>query len=254
MIETYQRIIDDLSIVNLRNEVKQFYPLRPNGFTTNKWIGIHDEPENTIEKYIQDSYDFYLASQCKYEYRNGLNSGVVGFEWWIEYISTYNEGIPFCSSHDEKVREDEEGKMSYPLYSTMTDLTMDLNPTIIFNTRNGQHINELLEFPPSEVYFSLQEEGKFVTYDPSYIRGVYSGSKDERITLCYDVWDYKPKGLDRVGIVSKPFDCRFYKVLGSPPVTWLGQTNELTTDMYERRCTFKFPTKYNEGETWKVTQ
>ena len=109
MIETYQRIIDDLSIVNLRNEVKQFYPLRPNGFTTNKWIGIHDEPENTIEKYIQDSYDFYLASQCKYEYRNGLNSGVVGFEWWIEYISTYNEGIPFCSSHDEKVREDEEG-------------------------------------------------------------------------------------------------------------------------------------------------
>ena len=121
----YQRIIDDLSIVNLRNEVKQFYPLRSNGFTTNKWIGIHDEPENTIEKYIQDSYDFYLASQCKYEYRNGLNSGVVGFEWWIEYISTYNEGIPFCSSHDEKVREDEEGKMSYPLYSTMTDLTMD---------------------------------------------------------------------------------------------------------------------------------
>ena len=78
MIETYQRIIDDLSIVNLRNEVKQFYPLRPNGFTTNKWIGIHDEPENTVEKYIQDSYDFYLASQCKYEYRNGLNSGVVG--------------------------------------------------------------------------------------------------------------------------------------------------------------------------------
>ena len=242
---SYKRIIDDISIVKLRDEVKQFFPLKPNGFTTNKWIGVHDEPENTIEKYVQDSFDFYLASDYK---------GVVGFEWWIELLSTYNEGIPFCSSHDEKIREEEEGRMSYPLCSTMIDLTMDLNPTIIFNTRSGKHIDELLEFPPSEVYFSLQEEGKFVTYNSSYIRGVYSGSKDERITLCYDVWNYRPKGLDRVGIVSKPFDCRFYKEIGSAPVTWLGQTNELTTDMYEKRCTFKFPTKYNEGETWKVIQ
>ena len=242
---SYKQIIDSISVSKLRDEVNQFYPLRSNGFTTNKWIGIHDEPENTIEKYIQDSFDFYLASDYK---------RVVGFEWWIESLSTYSEGIPFHSSHDEKVREDEEGRMSYPLCSTMTDLTTDANPTIVFNTKNGEHIKELIEFPPSEVYFSLQEEGKFVTYDPRYIRGVYSGSNDKRVTLCYDVWYYRPKGLERVGILSKPFDCRFYKQTASRPVTWLGQTNELTTDLYEKRFTFKFPTKYQEGETWKVIQ
>ena len=57
----YPPIIDSISTVKLRDEIKQLDPLKSNGFTTNKWIGIHDEPENTIEKYRLDSYDFYIS-------------------------------------------------------------------------------------------------------------------------------------------------------------------------------------------------
>ena len=64
----------------------------------------------------------------------------------------------------------------------------------------------------------------------------------------------KPKGLDRVGIVSKPFDCRFYKQTECQPLTWLGGTKNLNTNLYDKRFTFKYPDKYNEGETWKVIQ
>ena len=63
----YPPIIDSISAVKLRDEIKQFYPLKSNGFTTNKWIGIHDEPENTIEKYIQAVSYTYLK---KYFVRN----------------------------------------------------------------------------------------------------------------------------------------------------------------------------------------
>ena len=244
-MNSYPPIIDSISSVKLRDEIKQFNPLKSNGFTTNKWIGIHDEPENTIEKYIQDSFDFYLASQYP---------TAVGFEWCIYLMTSENTGIPLHCDHDEKIRENEEGRMEYPLCSTITYLTNNSNPDIIFNTENGKHIDELIQFPPSEAYFSLPEIGKFVTFNSRYIRGVYPGDNEGRITLCYSVWHYKPKGLDRVGIVSKPFDCRFYRQTESQPVTWLGRTKNLNTNLYDKRFTFKYPDKYNEGETWKVTQ
>ena len=169
-------------------------------------------------------------------------------------MTSENTGIPLHCDHDEKIRENKEGTMVYPLCSTITYLTNNLNPDIIFNTQNGEHVDELIEFPPSEAYFSLPEEGKFVTFDSRYIRGVYSGDNEGRITLCYSVWHYKPDGLDRVGIVSKPFDCRFYKRNECQPVTWLGGTKNLNTNLYDKRFTFKYPDKYNEGETWKVIQ
>ena len=50
-MKIYPPIIDTPSVVQLRKDVEYFNSPR------NHWIGIHDEPENTIEKYIQDSYD-----------------------------------------------------------------------------------------------------------------------------------------------------------------------------------------------------
>ena len=247
-MNSYPPIIDAISAVKLREEIKQFYPLESNGFTTNKWIGIHDEPENTIEKYIQDSYDFYISKSILSE------TLVKGFEWCIYLMTSDNTGIPLHCDHDEKIRENKEGTMVYPLCSTITYLTNNLNPDIIFNTQNGEHVDELIEFPPSEVYFSLPEEGKFLTFNPRYIRGVYPGDNEGRTTLCYSIWHYKPEGLDRVGIVTRPFDCRFYKRTECQPVTWLGETKNLNTNLYDKRFTFKYPDKYNEGETWKVIQ
>ena len=236
---SYPSIIDSPSIVFLKKEVEYFHPL----MEKNKWIGVYDEPENTIEKYIQDSFDFYLKDTL---------GTPVGFEWWIQ-IFTDDSSIPFHTSHDESKRIN-EGKMSYPLSSTITYLTDNTSPTIITNTSNGDYLEELYNFPPTEVIFSIPTEGKFVTCDSRYIRGVHPNQNAGRITLCYDVWHYKPTGLDRVGILSEPFPCRFYKPKERPPVTWLGKTKDCTSNLYDKTFTFKYPTIYREGETWKVNQ
>ena len=79
---TYKQIIDAITIVQLRQEVENFHPLHGN-----KWIGIYDEPENTIEKYIQDSFDFHLQDKSGlWRMINPWNpqASPIGFEWWIE--------------------------------------------------------------------------------------------------------------------------------------------------------------------------
>ena len=72
---SYPPILDAISLVQLKNQVENFHPVGRNA-----WIGIHDEPENTIEKYIQDSFDFLLKDSPI------LTGKPVGFEWWIENL------------------------------------------------------------------------------------------------------------------------------------------------------------------------
>ena len=222
-MKIYPSIIDTPSVVQLKKDVEYF------NLPRNHWIGIHDEPENTIEKYIQDSFDFYMSS----EYLTA-----VGFEWWIQ-IFDGDHGIPFYDSHDEQKRM-EFGERHYPLSSTITYLTNHLSPTIILDN--------------DEVIFSVPEEGKFLTCDPRYIRGVHPNNNKGRITLCYDVWHYKPEGLERIGIKSTPFSCRFYKNDPVEPVTWLGKVKDCTANVYDKVIRFKYPNHFNEGETWKVIQ
>ena len=222
-MKIYPSIIDTPSVVQLKKDVEYF------NLPRNHWIGIHDEPENTIEKYIQDSFDFYMSS----EYPTA-----VGFEWWIQ-IFDGDYGIPFYDSHDEQKRM-KFGERHYPLSSTITYLTNHLSPTIILDN--------------DEVIFSVPEEGKFLTCDPRYIRGVHPNNNKGRITLCYDVWHYKPEGLERIGIKSTPFSCRFYKNDPVKPVTWLGQVKDCTANVYDKVIRFKYPNHFNEGETWKVIQ
>ena len=105
-VTTYPPILDSYSLLQLKNEVEHFSPL-----DRNKWIGIHDEPENTIEKYIQDSFDFNLSYPT-----------AVGFEWWIQ-IFTGEDGIPFHDNHDEGARMN-GGEKQYPLTSTITYLSL----------------------------------------------------------------------------------------------------------------------------------
>ena len=234
---SYPPILDAISLVNLRNEVQYFYPLE-----YNKWIGKYDEPENTIERYILDSFDFLLSSQYP---------TAVGFEWWIENLDGHNT-ITLHSNHDDHHRK-ENGLLQYPLLSTETYLTNDMDPTTILNTKQGKYWEEFDNNPPTEAVFSAPEEGKFVVSDPRYMRGVF-GRRSHRLSLCYDVWHYKPKHLDRIGMVCKPFECRFYKRQSTLPTQWLGKTRMLKLNLGDKTITNKFPTTYNEGETWKVTQ
>ena len=225
-MNVYPPIIDSPSLVQLRKDAEYFNPSK------NYWIGINDEPENTIEKYIQDSYDFYISKSIL------SDTLVKGFEWELS-IFDGEHGIPFHEQLDESIRI-ETGEKRYPLSSTITYLTNNTSPTIILDN--------------DEVIFSVPEEGKFLTCDPRYIRGVHPNNNKGRITLCYDVWHYKPEGLERIGIKSTPFSCRFYKNAPVKPVTWLGKVKDCTANVYDKVIRFKYPNHFNEGETWKVIQ
>ena len=76
-IISYPPILDSYLPVQLRKEVEYLYPIG-----TNKWIGIYDEPENTIEKYIQDSFDF-IFKRSVFLWHNVNPYFSIGFEWWI---------------------------------------------------------------------------------------------------------------------------------------------------------------------------
>lgn len=238
-VSYYPPILDANSLLNLKEEVRAYNPL-----AGNMWLGIHDEPENTIEKYIQDSFDLYLRDDYI----------PVGFEWWFHIFEEDNRAVGFHSDHDEIMRMEDGGAMRYPLCSTVTYLTNHISPTIITNSMTGAYVQELLNFPPTEVVFSSPEEGKFVTFNPRYIHGVLPDSNMGRMTLMYNVWDYHPKGLHRLGKRRLPLPSRFYKEQVKRPVQWLGKTGTCRADVMNMRFEFKYPVGANEGDCWSVTQ
>ncbi|ADO99965.1 hypothetical protein PHM2_187 [Prochlorococcus phage P-HM2] len=244
---SYPPILDSYSTLMLREEVDAVYPIG-----NNKWIGIYDEPENIIEKYIQDSFDFYLKDKYQLWQRWDEGGIPVGFEWWIHDTMNYNT-ITFHSNHDDTYRREECGVMKYPLLSTETYLTNNEDPTIILDTQHGNYWEEFINFPPTAITYSVPEEGKFLVTDPRYIRGVFD-SEPNRLSLHYDVWNYKPKNLNRLGISSRIFDCRFYKEEASLPVEYLGRTKKDRMNLWQDYFDRYQPTALNSGETWKVTQ
>ena len=244
---SYPPILDSYSTLMLREEVDAVYPIG-----NNKWIGIYDEPENIIEKYIQDSFDFYLKDKYQLWQRWDEGGIPVGFEWWIHDTMNYNT-ITFHSNHDDTHRREECGVMKYPLLSTETYLTNNEDPTIILDTQHGNYWEEFINFPPTAITYSVPEEGKFLVTDPRYIRGVFD-SEPNRLSLHYDVWNYKPKNLNRLGISSRIFDCRFYKEQGSLPVEYLGRTKNYRMNLWKDYFDKHQPTIFNSGETWKVNQ
>ena len=246
-IAQYPRLITSTSIWRLTREVHMFNPL-----PGNCWIGLHDTPENALEKYILDSYDMYF----KDDYPN-----VTGFEWWFHYIEKCDRMIAFHSDHDEMVRRDNEGEMKYPLLSTVTYLNNHKSPTIVWDTSTGNTQKEYRNIPPTEVVFSIPEEGRMLTFNPRYIHGVLPQSEG-RITLMYNIWDYRPKGLNRVDqrTLERTMSCQFFaRQKEISPVTWLGKTFDHTVTLFgpdwKREVTFKHPVgASNIGSFWKVVQ
>ena len=147
---------------------------------------------------------------------------------------------------------EKDGMMRYPFCSTVTYLTNHTSPTIILDTITGGHVQELLNFPPTEVSFSSPEEGKFLTFNPRYIHGVLPSGNEGRITLMYNVWHYRPKNLHRVGHVLTPFSCRFYKEEPQKCVQWLGETGVCNADVIDLRFDFKYPKGAKEGDFWSL--
>jgi len=246
-IKQYPPVINSISLDNLVREVKMFDPL-----PGNCWIGLHDEPENALEKYILDSYDMYFKD---------MFPNVTGFEWWFHYIKKCDRMIAFHSDHDEMVRRENEGEMIYPLLSTVTYLNNHKSPTIVWDTSTGNTQKEYRNIPPTEVVFSIPEEGRMLTFNPRYIHGVLPHSEG-RITLMYNIWDYRPKALNRLGqrTLARNMSSQFFARHESiDPVTWLGETCDSTVTLFgpdwKRQITFKHPVGISEiGSFWKVIQ
>ena len=246
-IVQYRPVINSISLYELVREVKMFDPL-----PGNCWIGLHDEPENALEKYVLDSYDMYFKD---------MFPNVTGFEWWFHYIKECDRMIAFHSDHDEMVRRENEGEMIYPLLSTVTYLNNHKSPTIVWDTSTGKHQKEYRNIPPTEVVFSIPEEGRMLTFNPRYIHGVLPHSEG-RITLMYNIWDYRPKALNRLGqrTLARNMSSQFFARHESiDPVTWLGETCDSTVTLFgpdwKRQITFKHPVGISEiGSFWKVIQ
>jgi len=243
----YRPVINSISLYELVREVKMFDPL-----PGNCWIGLHDEPENALEKYVLDSYDMYFKDKFP---------NVTGFEWWFHYIKKCDRMIAFHSDHDEMVRRENEGEMIYPLLSTVTYLNNHKSPTIVWDTSTGNNQKEYRNIPPTEVVFSIPEEGRMLTFNPRYIHGVLPQSEG-RITLMYNIWDYRPKGLNRVDqrTLERTMSCQFFaRQKEISPVTWLGKTFDHTVMLFgpdwKREVTFKHPVGASDiGSFWKVIQ
>ena len=246
-IKQYPPVINSISLDNLVREVKMFDPL-----PGNCWIGLHDEPENALEKYILDSYDMYFKD---------MFPNVTGFEWWFHYIQKCDRMIAFHSDHDEMVRRENEGEMIYPLLSTVTYLNNHKSPTIVWDTSTGKTQKEYRNIPPTEVVFSIPEEGRILTFNPRYIHGVLPQSED-RITLMYNIWNYRPKGLNRIDqrTLRRTMSSQFFAEQEPiDPVKWLGETCDKTVTLFgpdwKRLVTFKHPLNAtNYGDFWSIIQ
>ena len=92
---TYPPIIDSYSMLMLRGEVESFLPS-----DRTYWLGMWDEPDNIIEKYIQDSFDFFLKDKTDIFIKSNpwnILGAPIGFEWWIQDIANHNTITFHCT-------------------------------------------------------------------------------------------------------------------------------------------------------------
>ncbi len=238
----YDEIVTPNILQILKSEVEIMNTL----MDRNAWIGLHDQPDNAIEQFILDSYDFHFADKC---------NDVVGFEWWIHVVEKSNHMVLFHADHDEHLRITED-EMKYPMLGACLYLDENSNPTIFFNTQQTSKYEKQIEpFPPTDAVFSYADRGKFLVYDPTYIHGILPGS-DKQITLWYNVWSYKPDNLERVGVSRPLIERPTYKMKEiKEPVLYLGKTVSHGMEIHQRPITLKGPHgSQSMGSLWKVNQ
>jgi hypothetical protein len=240
-VTSYDQIIDSWSVNLLREECDDMEKL--NCFD-NYWLGLNDLPTCSVEQYILDCFDFYLADQFP---------NAVGFEWWTHHFVEDNRMLAFHVDCDEHIRY-EKRKIVTPLLSTVTYLTHHPSPTVILNVcQNGDLENELAPTMPDEVVYSVPGEGKFLTFNSRYMHGVTVGSAG-RWTLMYNIWDYKPEKLQRCNYSSSPTSSHFYKCEALQPVTYLGPTRCCKINYYDVQYDIRYPIRTDLHDTWLVTQ
>ena len=157
---------DEIVTPNILNVIKSEVEIMSTLMDRNAWIGLHDQPDNAIEQFILDSYDFHFSDKC---------NNVVGFEWWIHVVEKSNHMILFHADHDEHLRVT-ENEMKYPMLGTCLYLDENSNPTIFLDTQHTSKYEKQIEpFPPTNAVFSYADEGKFLVYDKKEDRQMHLG-------------------------------------------------------------------------------
>ena len=150
--------------------------------------------------------------------------------------------------------------MKYPMLGTCLYLDDDSNPTIFLDTQQTSVYENNQNLSSHQCCISYADEGKFLVYDPTYIHGILPGS-DKQTTLWYNIWDYKPDNLERVGISRRGYknsnDNRGHFIIKErkEPTLYLGETISVGLDVHQRPITLKGPLgSHGIGNLWQVKQ
>jgi hypothetical protein len=125
--------------------------------------------------------------------------------------------------------------------------------TIILNTQTGKYPNQLAPFPPTEIVVSNPDDGKLLDFDSRYLHAVLPPNKG-RITLMFNIWDYRPSNLPRHGTRTTVYDLRFYKDIPEQPVPYLGAKFDITCDVADKRISITGSDDKTDGSTWLIHQ
>ena len=235
-VKDYGRIIDTDVISILLNTIKILK--ETDNFYQNNWFYYGTNPKNNIEKYILDTFDNYFP--------NLDQKKICGFEWWVHDEETI-ETVPLHFDCDEYKRVVDYEIIS-PLASTITYLNDNLSPTIITNVQTVGGMGYEPKYP-TEIVYSFPGEGKFVIFDSKYLHGVIK-CKSKRLTLLYNIWEYKPKDLIEPDITeeiqmfnihyNQPRDLHYY----------IEKTNFIPQNLFGNSVFLKFPVNHINYETY----
>jgi hypothetical protein len=235
-VKDYGRIIDSDAVSVLLNSVEALKVT--DNFYQNNWFYYGADPKNNIEKYILDTFDNYFPD---------LDSKkICGFEWWVHDEETI-ETVSLHFDCDEYKRLTEY-KIVSPLASTITYLNDNLSPTIITNIET---IGDMEYEPkyPSEIVYSFPGEGKFIIFDPKYLHGVMKG-KSKRLTLLYNVWEYRPEDLIEVSMSENIHSCNIHHNQLKDLHHYFEETNFIPQNLFGNSVFLKFPVNHINYETY----
>lgn len=234
-VNDYGRIIDSDQISVLLTSIEKLKETE--NYYSNNWFYYQSSPKNNIENYIQETFSIYFPEIER--------DKVCGFEWWVHDEETI-ETVPLHFDCDEFKRLG-EGEIVTPITSTITYLCDNLSPTIITDIETIGGLEYQPKYP-SQIVYSFPGEGKFFTFDPKYLHGV-AKSQSKRLTLLYNVWEYRPEDLSEFEMEEEIFQFEIYKNNSSRIELYSGKFNYVPLNIFGNEFHTVFPKQYINYET-----
>jgi hypothetical protein len=237
-VKDFGKLCPDSTVRILKNSINKI------NITKNYWFSFDDLPQNNIEKFILETFNILFPEIDKDE--------ILGFEWWFHNTKTIKEVQPHFDCDEYK--RSNQNIIVPPLGCSVTYLTDSLlSPTIITNIKSDN--KEYKSILPTEMVYSFPGVGKTITFGPLYLHGIKNYPNDldkERLTLLYNVWNYKPNGIDRSLLVEDIEDLEISPNTFTSPITFNGESKIFYYKLFEKILLLKFPIDYQLYDTYKI--